>query len=61
MVTLAATTYFIAGVFNRTDMFPVLLLIGFLLAHWREQLQPRQRGIAPLPTPTPAAAGQARG
>ena len=61
VVTLAATTYFIAGVFNRTDMFPVLLLIGFLLAHWREQLQPRQRGIAPLPTPTPAAAGQARG
>jgi hypothetical protein len=37
VVTLAATTYFIAGVFNRGDMFPVLLLIGFLLAHWREE------------------------
>jgi hypothetical protein len=35
VVTLAATTYFIAGVFNRADMFPVLLLTGFLLAHWR--------------------------
>lgn len=35
VVTLAATTYFIAGMFNRGDMFPVLLLTGFLLAHWR--------------------------
>jgi len=59
VVTLAATTYFIAGVFNRTDMFPVLLLIGFLLAHWREQVQARPRGIAPLPEPV--AAGRARG
>lgn len=37
VVTLAATTYFIAGIFNRGDMFPVLLLIGFLLAHWRDE------------------------
>jgi O-antigen ligase len=37
IVTLAATTYFIAGVFNRADMFPVLLLTGFLLAHWRDK------------------------
>lgn len=36
VVTLAATTYFIAGIFNRGDMFPVLLLTGFLLAHWRQ-------------------------
>jgi len=35
IVTLVATTYFIAGVFNRSDMFPVLLLTGYLLAHWR--------------------------
>jgi len=35
IVTLVATTYFIAGVFNRGDMFPVLLLTGYLLAHWR--------------------------
>jgi len=35
IVTLAATTYFIAGVFNRGDMFPVLMLTGYLLAHWR--------------------------
>jgi len=35
IVSLAATTYFIAGVFNRADMFPVLLLTGYLLAHWR--------------------------
>lgn len=37
VVTLAATTYFIAGMFNRGDMFPVLLLTGFLLAHWRQR------------------------
>jgi O-antigen ligase len=61
VVTLAATTYFIAGVFNRTDMFPVLLLIGFLLAHWREPVQRRPRGIAPLPTAEPATAGGRRG
>ena len=35
IVTLVATTYFIAGVFNKNDMFPVLLLTGYLLAHWR--------------------------
>jgi len=35
IVALAATTYFIAGVFNRGDMIPVLLLNGYLLAHWR--------------------------
>jgi len=35
IVALAATTYFISGVFNKGDMFPVLLLTGYLLAHWR--------------------------
>jgi len=35
IVSLAATTYFISGVFNKGDMFPVLLLTGYLLAHWR--------------------------
>jgi len=35
IVSLAATTYFIAGVFNRGDGFPLLLLTGYLLAHWR--------------------------
>lgn len=46
VVTLAATTYFIAGVFNRADMFPVLLLIGFLLAHWREDKPEPRREVA---------------
>jgi hypothetical protein len=44
VVTLAATTYFIAGVFNRTDMFPVLLLIGFMLAHGRQAARDGARG-----------------
>jgi hypothetical protein len=30
IVTLLATTYFIGGVFNRSDMFPILLLTGVL-------------------------------
>jgi O-Antigen ligase len=33
IVTLAATTYVIGGVFNKLDMFPFMLLTGFLLAH----------------------------
>lgn len=37
IVALAATTFFIGGVFNRSDMFPVLLLGGFLLAHFAQQ------------------------
>lgn len=32
-VTLAATTFFIGGWFNRSDMVPVLLMTGFVLAH----------------------------
>jgi len=39
IVALAATTFFIGGVFNRSDMFPVLLLAGFLLAHLRQQTE----------------------
>jgi O-Antigen ligase len=37
VVTLAATTYVIGGVFNKLDMFPFMLLTGYLLAYLREQ------------------------
>jgi O-Antigen ligase len=36
VVTLAATTYVIGGVFNKLDMFPFMLLTGYLLAYLRE-------------------------
>lgn len=32
-LSLAGTTYIIAGVFNKFDMFPYLLMTGFVLAH----------------------------
>lgn len=35
IITLAMTTYVVGGVFNKMDMFPFLLLTGFLLAHFR--------------------------
>lgn len=35
VVTLAATTYVVGGVFNKLDMFPFMLLTGFVLAHLR--------------------------
>jgi hypothetical protein len=37
VVTLAVTTFFIGGIFNRSDMIPVLLLSGFMLAHFGRQ------------------------
>jgi O-Antigen ligase len=33
IVTLAATTYVIGGVFNKLDMFPFVLLMGYLMAY----------------------------
>ncbi len=37
IVTLAATTYIVGGVFNKLDMFPFMLLTGYLLAHLRDE------------------------
>lgn len=37
VVTLAATTYIVGGVFNKMDMFSFMLLTGYLLAHLREK------------------------
>lgn len=37
VVTLAATTYIVGGVFNKQDMFPFMLLTGYLLAHLSRQ------------------------
>lgn len=42
VVTLAATTFYIGGIFNRSDMVPVLLLSGFLLAHLSREADKRQ-------------------
>jgi O-Antigen ligase len=33
VVTLSATTYVIGGIFNKLDMFPFMLLTGYLLAY----------------------------
>ena len=37
VVTLAATTYIVGGVFNKMDMFAFTLFTGYLLAHLREK------------------------
>ena len=31
VVTLASTTYVVSGAFNKSDMFPVMMIMGFLL------------------------------
>jgi O-antigen ligase len=36
VVTLAATTYVVGGVFNKLDMLPFMLLMGYLLAYLRQ-------------------------
>lgn len=36
VVTLVVTTYVVGGVFNKLDMFPLLLLIGYLFAYFRQ-------------------------
>jgi hypothetical protein len=36
VVTLAATTYIVGGVFNKFDMFQFMLLTGYLVAYLRE-------------------------
>jgi hypothetical protein len=42
VVTLAVTTWVVSGVFNKLDMFPFLLVAGFLLAALtRSQVAPR--------------------
>ena len=39
-VTLAATTYIVGGVFNKQDLFPFMLLTGYLLAWVRNHDDP---------------------
>jgi hypothetical protein len=34
-VALLTTTYIVGGIFNKLDMFPLLLLVGYLLAYFR--------------------------
>ena len=41
-LALAATTYIIAGVFNKFDMFPFLLFLGYLLAKMQGALDAAQ-------------------
>jgi O-Antigen ligase len=39
-VTLAATTYVTSGAFNKSDMFPVMMIMGFLLYFLADAQQP---------------------
>lgn len=67
-LTLAATTYIIAGVFNKFDMFPFLLATGYLLAYVHRlgkppelpaRTQPLAGGFA-IPTTVPTTAQEPR-
>jgi hypothetical protein len=49
-VILATTTYVTAGAFNKTDMFPVLMVMGFLLYYLADEQQPPRADAA---TPQP--------
>lgn len=40
VVTLASTTYVTSGAFNKTDMFPVMMIMGFLLYFLADGQQP---------------------
>jgi hypothetical protein len=45
-VILATTTYVTAGAFNKTDMFPVLMIMGFLLYFLADAQQPLRADVA---------------
>jgi hypothetical protein len=60
-LTLAATTYIIAGVFNKFDMFPFLLVLGYLLAKLQESSEALVPSTAdPLAVTNPLIAGIAQ-
>lgn len=48
-VILAASTYIVGGVFNKQDMFPLLMLAGFLIAHFRTNPDIKQASAAEIP------------